>query len=72
MLDRSASASRLGKTPGKDERQQKVTYPSIHGVEASRRRAGELIRAAQQAVAPLGRRADRLREVAAYVLKRNR
>jgi geranylgeranyl diphosphate synthase type II len=46
LLDRTSSAERLGKTPGKDERAGKATYPALFGMEASRRRADELVRRA--------------------------
>ena len=32
----SASSEELGKTAGKDQAQQKATYPALHGIEASR------------------------------------
>jgi geranylgeranyl diphosphate synthase type II len=37
LLDVTATAEALGKTPGKDERAQKATYPALFGVEATRR-----------------------------------
>jgi len=42
VLDRTASAEALGKTPGKDEKSGKATYPALLGIEASRREAGRL------------------------------
>src|SRR5260221_4654415 len=36
LLDVTATAEDLGKTPGKDERSRKATYPAIHGIEATR------------------------------------
>jgi len=42
VLDRTASAETLGKTPGKDERAGKATYPALLGLEASRREAARL------------------------------
>jgi geranylgeranyl diphosphate synthase type II len=47
ILDRTATVSVLGKTPGKDERSGKATYPALLGVEASRREALRLVAAAQ-------------------------
>ena len=35
LLDVTATAEALGKTPGKDERSQKATYPALHGIEAT-------------------------------------
>src|ERR1700682_2442227 len=43
ILDVVASSEELGKTAGKDQIQQKATYPAIHGIEASRARAAFLI-----------------------------
>ena len=36
LLDVTATAEALGKTPGKDERAQKATYPALFGVAATR------------------------------------
>ena len=43
VLDRTASAAALGKTPGKDEKSGKVTYPALLGLDASRREAERLV-----------------------------
>jgi geranylgeranyl pyrophosphate synthase len=37
LLDMSATAEMLGKTPGKDQRSQKATYPALYGVEATQK-----------------------------------
>jgi geranylgeranyl diphosphate synthase type II len=39
ILDVEGSEASLGKTPGKDARQSKLTYPALYGLEESRRRA---------------------------------
>jgi geranylgeranyl pyrophosphate synthase len=36
LLDVTATAADLGKTPGKDARSRKATYPALYGVEATR------------------------------------
>src|SRR3989440_2790335 len=36
LLDVTATAEDLGKTPGKDARSRKATYPALHGMEAAR------------------------------------
>src|SRR5258706_3503157 len=36
LLDVTATAETLGKTPGKDQRAKKATYPALYGVEADR------------------------------------
>jgi geranylgeranyl pyrophosphate synthase len=43
VLDIETDAATLGKTPGKDARDGKLTYPSVIGVEASRKKAADLI-----------------------------
>jgi geranylgeranyl diphosphate synthase type II len=35
----TATAADLGKTPGKDARSQKATYPALYGLDAARARA---------------------------------
>ena len=49
--------------PGKDGRQKKVTYPAVHGVEAARRIAAELVAEAQAALEIYGDRAHRLNHI---------
>ncbi len=48
ILDMEAAPETLGKTPGKDVRDAKLTYPSIAGVEASKKAAGLLIQRAKK------------------------
>ena len=36
FLDVTATAEDLGKTPGKDARSNKATYPALHGMEETR------------------------------------
>jgi geranylgeranyl diphosphate synthase type II len=43
VLDRTASAEALGKTPGKDEKSGKATYPALLGVTESRQEAERLV-----------------------------
>ena len=42
ILDETQDAATLGKSAGKDKKARKMTYPAAAGLEASRRRAGEL------------------------------
>ncbi len=42
LLDVTATAEDLGKTPGKDARAQKATYPALYGLDAARERAREV------------------------------
>ena len=42
LLDRTATAQTLGKSPGKDEAARKLTYPSVLGIEGAREEARRL------------------------------
>lgn len=70
ILDVTQSTEVLGKTAGKDQAVEKATYPAIIGLAASRKEAARHTKAAMDALKPLGKRAKRLEEIAAYLLKR--
>jgi len=70
ILDVTQTSEKLGKSAGKDAAAQKATYPAVLGLEKSRREAGRLTRRAHDALRPLGRKADRLHEIANYLLER--
>jgi geranylgeranyl diphosphate synthase type II len=67
ILDVEGTAEQIGKSPGKDQRAGKATYPAIHGLEASRRMAARRIAEAVEAAAGLGDRATLLRTLAEIV-----
>ena len=71
ILDVTSTAEKLGKSAGKDEATAKSTYPALFGLERSRKEAAKLTRRAHDALRPLGRKADRLREIADYLLDRD-
>jgi geranylgeranyl diphosphate synthase type II len=70
ILDVEGSTEELGKTAGKDEQQQKATYPAYHGLEASRAKARVLIDRAKLALAPLGACAVPIRALADVIFER--
>ncbi len=70
ILDVVSSTAELGKTAGKDEAQQKATYPAIHGLEASRVRARQLLGEAENALVDLGPRADAIRALGRFIVER--
>ncbi len=70
ILDITATSEELGKTAGKDQAQQKATYPAVHGIEASRRRAQTLVADAHAALAPFGDRALPLRGLGTFIIER--
>jgi geranylgeranyl diphosphate synthase, type II len=70
ILDVTGTTEQLGKTAGKDQAQQKATYPALHGLEASRARAKDLVDEALEALAPFGPPAEPLRALAQFILER--
>jgi geranylgeranyl diphosphate synthase type II len=70
ILDVEEPSAALGKTAGKDQTQQKATYPSLYGLEKSKQIAADLEARALEALERYGGRASRLRLLAAYLLAR--
>lgn len=71
ILDVEGSTEILGKTQGKDQAQDKPTYPSLLGLSGAREKAEELRQAAQDSLNPFGSEADPLRWIADYITVRN-
>ena len=72
ILDVTQTTEQLGKTAGKDTRAQKATYPSVVGLDKSRKIAGELTGKAFAALKPFKGKATALAALAEYLLKRDR
>ena len=70
VLDAEATTATLGKTAGKDSRQGKPTYVSAVGVARARQFAEELRGGAHAALDALGPRAQRLRQLADFIVLR--
>jgi len=70
ILDVEGNLAELGKTAGSDERKRKATYPSLHGLPASKARARELIEETKRLLLPLGPAAEPIRALADFVLER--
>jgi geranylgeranyl pyrophosphate synthase len=70
LLDVTATIEDLGKTPGKDARARKATYPSLYGIEASRTRARDAHTQACAALQHLQRPTGTLRAIADFILER--
>ena len=71
LLDVTATAEDLGKTPGKDARAKKATYPALYGIESARERAAVVHEDAQAALRQLDRPTSVLVSIADFILKRN-
>ncbi|MGA9996280.1 MAG: farnesyl diphosphate synthase [Pyrinomonadaceae bacterium] len=70
LLDVTATAEVLGKTPGKDARAEKATYPALYGLEATKERALSAHQEACAALEQLDRPVQLLRAIADFILHR--
>jgi len=70
ILDVEESSAALGKTAGKDQAQNKATYPALFGLERSRAFANELAAKALAEIEPYGARAANLRALAEFLVLR--
>ena len=70
ILDVEADTSQLGKTGGKDAAQDKATYVSLLGLDASKALLDELSEKMKAALGPLPEQADGLRRLAEFAVTR--
>jgi geranylgeranyl diphosphate synthase, type II len=70
ILDVEGTTAELGKDAGSDEARGKATYPALMGLEASKARAQELVQMALDALEQFDERAEPLRQIASYIVKR--
>ena len=70
LLDVTATAEALGKTPGKDARSQKATYPRLYGIDAAHVRAQRTHERACSVLDQISRPTERLRAIADFILER--
>ena len=71
ILDAEADTQTLGKTAGKDARNNKSTYVTILGLSAAKQLAAELHANAMAALSFYGREADCLRHLANFITQRS-
>jgi geranylgeranyl diphosphate synthase type II len=72
ILDVTQTSEKLGKTAGKDTKAQKATYPSIVGLEKSRKIAEDLTNRAFASLKTFRGKAVALEALAEFLLKRDR
>lgn len=72
LLDVTGDAQALGKAVAKDADAGKQTYPAAVGVDASRQAAREAVRLAVEALQIFGPAADDLRQLARFVVERQK
>src|SRR5437764_7188218 len=70
LLDVTATAEDLGKTPGKDARPHKATYPAVHGIEATHAQLNTVHTAARNALQSLERETQVLQSIVDFILQR--
>ncbi|MEP6912294.1 MAG: polyprenyl synthetase family protein, partial [bacterium] len=70
LLDVTATAEALGKTPGKDMRSKKATYPALYGIAATRTHLSRTHQAACAALDALPQRTELLCAIADFILER--
>ncbi len=71
ILDETQTSEKLGKTAGKDIAAGKSTYPSVMGLDKSRKEAARLTKQATSALDCFGDRAAKLHGLAGYLLERD-
>jgi geranylgeranyl diphosphate synthase type II len=71
ILDVEGKSTELGKNTGGDVSLGKATYPALWGMKQAKEQAQNLITSAQQELSPLGESANRLREIAQFIISRN-
>jgi len=72
VLDVTQSSQQLGKTAGKDVAAEKVTYPSLFGVEQSMKMARDYVTQACAQLDPFGKRAENLKQLARHLVERKK
>jgi farnesyl diphosphate synthase len=72
ILDEEGDAATLGKTAGKDKANSKPTYTSLMGLADAKRFAEELLADSLEAISSFGPEGARLREIADFIVHRER
>jgi len=70
ILDVKGDEKELGKPVGSDEGKNKMTYPSLYGIDSSMERAEALISEALDSISAFGQEAGPLRGIADYIIRR--
>jgi geranylgeranyl diphosphate synthase type II len=72
ILNYMGDEEKLGKPVGSDVSRQKLTYPALYGLDVSRDKARELVKEAVDILRPFGDGGRFLREIAHFVIERDR
>jgi geranylgeranyl diphosphate synthase type II len=72
LLDIEGDLKLLGKTPGKDKQNNKATFPALYGIDKSKKLATEYANKAIEVLEPFAEKGLILKDIANYVLDRDR
>jgi geranylgeranyl diphosphate synthase, type II len=72
ILDVTATVEDLGKTPGKDERSQKATYPSLFGMAEAKAAATRAHKSACETLEKINHDTNTLKSIADFILNRTK
>jgi len=72
ILDATASAAELGKSPGKDAAAGKLTFATLYGIDQARRKLAALEQALVEQAEALEHGSEQLRALVQYVTRRKR
>jgi len=72
ILDVEGDTAVIGKQQGADIERDKATWPSVFGMQAARDKATELLNQSLDEISSLGSAADPLREIAHYIVNREK
>ena len=67
LLDVTGSSEKMGKKTGKDNESEKATYPALFGIDASRKKAHNLVEAAVSELEWLGEKGEILTELGKFI-----
>jgi len=71
ILDEESDTATLGKTQGKDQDNDKPTYPALLGLNGAKEKAQELHEQAVESLSSFGPEADLLRDLSLYIIQRD-
>jgi len=71
ILDEESDTATLGKTQGKDQDNDKPTYPALLGLNGAKEKAQELHEQAVKSLSGFGPEADLLRDLSLYIIQRD-
>ena len=72
ILDVEGDTQTMGKTVGSDQRKKKSTYPSLYGLEESKRLAAEAVEKSLSALSNFDENADTLRYIVSSLINREK